>query len=443
MPVVRKHLLSQHKNESGLCKTPEGFATKNVFCCALQKWQNANFVVPGEFGSETATQKTIDKNSKVDTMETARGAFCNGTIMRPLSRCAPRLACAVPAFFVLCLYSVSADEPNNTFAQSTVLDTGTLSVTDDLSPGTGTAPNTYLGVFDEFGFDWFDNLIDDNDDGSTLGNEEASGLIDIGVNPDGSIRFIVTGTGDLDFDGTHEETGGYKAFVEVFDAGNNPVDDFTVNGTLQPDVADEYTFSDSNWLGGNFSINLDNTVDGFTGGDVDFFTFTGLNAGATFSAETSSVGAIDTMLGWYNDAGTLIAQDDDSGTGVWSLLAGTVPASGKLTFAVTGNGDDMFLGEHAQQEVFDLQLTIEGANLPADFDGDGDVDGADLSHPTLGWEARYGNDLDGADFLLWQRVLSGVSGSVAALQSVPEPTSYVLCLTLLGYYLTIRRPCDA
>jgi len=226
----------------------------------------------------------------------------------------------------------------------------------------------------------------------------------------------------------------------VFDAGNNPIDDFTVNGTLLPDFTDEYTFSDSHWVGGNFSINLNNTVDGFTGGDVDFFTFTGLTSGATFSAETSSIGTIDTILGWYNDAGTLIAQDDDSGTGVWSLLAGTVPASGQLTFAVTGSGDDSFLGEHAQQEVFDLQLTIEGANLPGDFDGDGDVDGTDLTHPTLGWEARYGNDLGGGDFLLWQQELGAGAGSLASSQAVPEPTSFALAFVSLSLFLVRQHP---
>jgi len=36
----------------------------------------------------------------------------------------------------------------------------------------------------------------------------------------------------------------------------------------------------------------------------------------------------------------------------------------------------------------------------ADFDGDQDVDSDDLTHATLGWEARYGNDLGGNDFLL-------------------------------------------
>jgi CubicO group peptidase (beta-lactamase class C family) len=40
-----------------------------------------------------------------------------------------------------------------------------------------------------------------------------------------------------------------------------------------------------------------------------------------------------------------------------------------------------------------------------DFDGNGLVDGVDLTHATLGWKARFGDDLDGRDFLIWQRNL--------------------------------------
>jgi len=344
--------------------------------------------------------------------------------------------------FLLCHNAVHSEEPNDNFAQSTVLSAGTLSVTDDLFPGTGSAPDTFLGVFDEGGFDPFDNWIDEDDDSSSLGDGTASGLMDIAVNSDGSIRFIVTGDGDFFFNGDHEENGGYKAFVEVFDSNNVPIDEFSVNGTLQAGSADQqFSFVDSSWLGGNYTINLDNTIDGFTGGDVDFFTFTGLNPGAMFSAETSSVGSIDTVLGWYSDAGSLIDQDDDSGVGVWSLLAGTVPASGQLTFAVTGSGDAMFLGEHAQQESYDLQLSVEGAGFGADFDGDGDVDGFDLTHPTLGWETRFGNGLDGGDFLLWQRQLGSGVASVSAA-TVPEPTTIALVLPLIFLALGRAIACD-
>ena len=320
-----------------------------------------------------------------------------------------------------------AIEPNETFAQRTFLDPGILTVTDDLSPGSGTAPDTLLGIFDEGGFDPFENFIIDNEDSSTLGDGRASGVTGVDVNPDGSINMIVTGSGDFLFEADHEESGGYKAFVEVFDHQGGSLDEFSVNGSLQSGMMDPYTFTNAAWLGGNFSINLDNTVDGFTGGDVDFFTFTGLSAGAMFSAQTASIGSIDTILGWYSDAGVLLAQDDDSGPGVWSKLEGTIPASGQLTFAVTGSGDAQFLGEHAQQEVYDLVLTIDGIMFPGDFDGSGVVDNTDLTHPTLGWEARYGNDLHGDDYLTWQREFVGSSQTLAAAAvAVPEPVSWTL-----------------
>ena len=334
----------------------------------------------------------------------------------------------------LCCLLGRATEPNENFAQRTFLDPGTLTVTDDLSPGTGTAPDTLLGVFDEGGFDPFEDFITQDDDSSTLGDGRASGVTGVEVNVDGSIRFMVTGSDDFFYDGDHEENGGYKAFVEVFDNLGNSLDEFSVNDALESGVADPFTFTDVAWLGGNFSINLDNTVDGFTGGDVDFFTFTGLSAGAMFSAETSSIGSIDTLLAWYSDTGSLLAQDDDSGQGVWSKLEGTIPASGQLTFAVTGSGDDLFLGEHAQQEVYDLVLTIDGVMLPGDFDGSGVVDDTDLTHPTLGWEVRYGNDLHGSEYLTWQQEFAGSSPAVAA---VPEPGGSALivsCLLLASWW---------
>jgi hypothetical protein len=40
-----------------------------------------------------------------------------------------------------------------------------------------------------------------------------------------------------------------------------------------------------------------------------------------------------------------------------------------------------------------------------DFDGNGIVDGDDLTHPLLGFYARFGKSLDGNDFLAWQKHL--------------------------------------
>lgn len=63
-------------------------------------------------------------------------------------------------------------------------------------------------------------------------------------------------------------------------------------------------------------------------------------------------------------------------------------------------------------------------DLPGDFNGDGLVDGADLDDPVVGWKARFGIELDGSDFLVWQRNLSPSPG----VASVPEPRALWVAL---------------
>jgi hypothetical protein len=63
--------------------------------------------------------------------------------------------------------------------------------------------------------------------------------------------------------------------------------------------------------------------------------------------------------------------------------------------------------------------------IPGDFDGDGDVDGDDLSGAPLGWKSRFGTDFSGQDFLVWQRHL-GMSLAAAAATAAPEPNAISL-----------------
>jgi hypothetical protein len=75
---------------------------------------------------------------------------------------------------------------------------------------------------------------------------------------------------------------------------------------------------------------------------------------------------------------------------------------------------------------------VQDAAAAGDFTGDGIVNAADLTV----WRGAYGvnangdadgdNDTDGRDFLLWQKTYG--SGALAALETVPEPTSLVLAL---------------
>lgn len=74
--------------------------------------------------------------------------------------------------------------------------------------------------------------------------------------------------------------------------------------------------------------------------------------------------------------------------------------------------------------------------IPGDFDGNGHVDGADLTDPTSGFYARFGADLQGNDFLTWQQNLAAAV-STGAVNAVPEPGALVLVLAAAA--LGIRR----
>ncbi len=78
--------------------------------------------------------------------------------------------------------------------------------------------------------------------------------------------------------------------------------------------------------------------------------------------------------------------------------------------------------------------------IPGDFDGDGDVDSADL---TL-WQTSYGTgagadadddgDTDGNDFLIWQQ---NEGTGVGPITSIPEPAACSMILLAVGASLTL------
>jgi hypothetical protein len=80
---------------------------------------------------------------------------------------------------------------------------------------------------------------------------------------------------------------------------------------------------------------------------------------------------------------------------------------------------------------------------PEDFDGDGDVDGADLEEwrtafgVNAGADADADGDSDGTDFLAWQRNLGASTVPVGA--PVPEPGMSLLCCLALPLLILRRR----
>jgi hypothetical protein len=70
--------------------------------------------------------------------------------------------------------------------------------------------------------------------------------------------------------------------------------------------------------------------------------------------------------------------------------------------------------------------------IPGDFNGDGQVDDADLAQ----WESDFGTTLDGADLLVWQ---ANYGTGVAAAGAVPEPTAAALAGLVLALSAARRR----
>jgi hypothetical protein len=86
-------------------------------------------------------------------------------------------------------------------------------------------------------------------------------------------------------------------------------------------------------------------------------------------------------------------------------------------------------GGASQQAWFDgIGYAAVDASLAGDFNADGRVDQHDLAG-TLGWKARYGVDLDGDDFLTWQRNLGATLSPSAAGLTIPEPHSLYVAMT--------------
>lgn len=88
------------------------------------------------------------------------------------------------------------------------------------------------------------------------------------------------------------------------------------------------------------------------------------------------------------------------------------------------------------QQHVDAVAAINAELSAGDFNGDGIVNLADLNDPVLGWKARFGVDLDGDDFLEWQRRYAGEPANASA---VPEPATIVIVAAAVGSSLVGSR----
>lgn len=127
-------------------------------------------------------------------------------------------------------------------------------------------------------------------------------------------------------------------------------------------------------------------------------------------------GAID--LGAWDDRG---AGDFFDGLGI-----GAVPDSGGRR--LHGLMDEFYIFDRALTPTEIGKLAMVAS--PGDFDADGDVDGADF----LVWQRGFGTTYDAADLAAWKANF----GSAPAIGAVPEPSTMLLALCTLAALARVR-----
>jgi hypothetical protein len=159
-------------------------------------------------------------------------------------------------------------------------------------------------------------------------------------------------------------------------------------------------------------------------------------SGDTFDVATSSPSTVLTRwtggATWHMVLGYL-GEFDLTDTTVDFYITGPEIGDNPLT---AGNPANPFFFQRTFYEGVAFELAPPSPQIPGDFDGDGDVDGADFvawqtnfptaAGATLGQgDADGDGDVDGADFVVWQTNFPFTPGQGAS--SVPEPDSILLC----------------
>lgn len=140
---------------------------------------------------------------------------------------------------------------------------------------------------------------------------------------------------------------------------------------LQPilEVEPNDTFGTAQFLGGSelFSENGAFSVLGFLAADdVDFYSIDlvpdELYTVSIFDFTPDDPFDNDSILGIFDPDGILFLFDDDGGPGFLSSIAFVVPVGGTYAFAVSGFGDNDFVGAHGEKFEY---LMVVSSTVPA------------------------------------------------------------------------------
>jgi hypothetical protein len=230
-------------------------------------------------------------------------------------------------------------EPNNTASLAAPLPIGSLTASASLDP---VEPETILGEFDPA----YHTLLHTSPS-ATGAVTEWDGLP---LLPNGSQYFRVSGIGDVNFTGDHTQTGKFMYEFKVYDAAHDLLQTIlgsatifaktaTNNGSVKniwvnPPPAPAVGAPPSPQIGGSVDVIVTDLV---TKGDVDFYSFSGLQPGQSFTANINAAG-FQPRLGLWTDPTTRGPTVDGS------ILTAHADSSGHVLIGVTGQGDTNFTG---------------------------------------------------------------------------------------------------
>jgi hypothetical protein len=249
-------------------------------------------------------------------------------------------------------------EPNNTKATATLLNAGTLSVTDSLNGNVG-RPNTLLGHYNAS----YSTLLGSNDNGSPLGNGFASQMLGVPLDANGGAYFRITGAPDTNFVGkvnglnAHTQSGQYYVQFDLYDSSGAffktlPLEFEKVDPGMVDNIwIDPPAVFEPQRVGGTVNVTIQNIVGPGTGDSLDFFWFSGLQPNQQFTATLTA--DFSARLGHFGGPNNTLQQSSGDATPTITAMA---DAQGRALLAVTGMGDTGFGGVHAEGGNYTLSV---------------------------------------------------------------------------------------
>ncbi len=244
----------------------------------------------------------------------------------------------------------------------------------------------------------------------------ATGQISVGG------QSVVTFFDDVTMDPTNlniDVAGSSTAvFLGSYNGGNDGAGTIEVLGDLRPGNSPaEVTFGGDLTLGSGANTFIE--LAGTTLGEFDRLDVAG-DLSLDGDLIVSLLGSFELDMAME----FIIAQVDGALTGMFANFA-----DGDLVG--TFGGTDLFI-DYDGGDGNDVALFTAG--LPGDFDVDDDVDGADF----LAWQRGFGGEYNAGDLDDWQTNYGTAPSTIATSTSVPEPSTLALCC-LLGLGGVVRR----